>query len=145
MSEAKEKTVPAGLAALIAAFGEKLTGEQIRECLEQAHRSSFAVPNLTHQQEYACRAVLADGGMAEWYGYERSSNLEQLRSLRNKCDAALKAFTKPAGSYSFEAELHAIRQDADDALKKWHQLQEEIVLCLSQIDSALITAGAIRE
>ena len=112
-----EPKIPRKLAALVAAFGEKLTGEQINECLQSADRN-YTEPSLTHQQRYACRVVLGDEELAAWYKYERSAGLERLRVLRIKVESAIQQMVGLERHWSDESGMRGSLAKIGDQAKR---------------------------
>jgi hypothetical protein len=134
-----EKNIPRKLAALVAAFGEKLTGDQLKECLQNADRG-YSSPSLSHHQEMVCRHVLADEDVAAWYGFERAAGLENLRTLRYKCKSALEALVKLErnGWYDdrgMRSDLSEIARKANEAVKSYDTMSEELTKVIAEIDA----------
>src|ERR1700750_740081 len=127
--------IPKKLAALVAAFGQKLTGEQLAECLNEADR--MYDPTLTYYQRRVCDAVMADDDMAQWYGFERAQNLEKLRDLRVKCHFAIEALTKMDRSWHDQgmlSDLRGIASAAENACSHYDRHMKELSELVAKID-----------
>lgn len=125
MSEAKpeKRELPFRLAALLAAFSQKLSGEQMLECIRETQRIDN--PTLNYQADRILRWVLEDDDVAAWYGFERKEGLEQIEDLRRKVSSALRTVTA-TGDYSFVSELASVERNARDARARYTKMIEEL-------------------
>lgn len=113
MSEFK---CPKNLALFLMAIGKRLTGDQLRECFEQArHEASYVEVSLNTWELWAAKWVMSGDDMAELFVQDHRKGLnaleEQRRILRWHVDKLTDS------SYSVLAELHGIRRNADDAIQ----------------------------
>ena len=122
MSEFK---CPKRLALFLMAIGEKLTGEQLRECINHS-RESYTELSLNSWETGVAQWIMADDAMAEQYVQEHRKGLERLEEQRRKCQWAYERLTGRGWSndYTISAELESIGRRVKDALEKVEEIRK---------------------
>ena len=118
----------------MAAIGEKLTGEQLRDCIEDAGRR-YSDQTVTAAQLRIGLWIMDGEDMAEHYQYERSGALERMDEARRKLEWAWSAITKQPGW----GDRGTIRAQLNDALRSIERIATEYDSALKTVTEALET------